>query len=47
MPLSALGRLGHLNIEHPMLFQMNPNTERVTHCGVLEFVDEGFIHMPS
>lgn len=49
MPLSALDRLGGLNIEYPMLFQIkHPITERATHCGVLEFVaDEGFIHMPS
>ncbi|ONM30074.1 Ubiquitin fusion degradation UFD1 family protein [Zea mays] len=49
MPLSALDRLGGLNIEYPMLFQIkHPSTERATHCGVLEFVaDEGFIHMPS
>jgi len=50
MPLSALDRLARLiNIQYPMLFQIkNPSTERVTHCGVLEFVaDEGFIHMPS
>jgi ubiquitin fusion degradation protein 1 len=48
MPLSALDLLGHLNIEHSMLFEKNPNRERVMHCGVLEFVAyEGFIHMPS
>jgi ubiquitin fusion degradation protein 1 len=50
MPPSALDRLTRLNnIQFPMMFQIkNPSTERVTHCGVLEFVaDEGFIHMPS
>lgn len=31
-----------------MLFQLiNPSAERVTHCGVLEFVaDEGIIYIP-
>lgn len=49
MPTSALDRLENLNIAYPQLFQIkNPSTERVTHCGVLEFnADEGFIHMPS
>ncbi|WVZ72235.1 hypothetical protein U9M48_020729 [Paspalum notatum var. saurae] len=48
MPQSALDRLDGLTIQYPMLFQIqNPGTERVTHCGVLEFTaDEGFIHMP-
>ena len=47
--LSALDRLEHLDTEYPMLFQIkNPSTERVTHCGVHEFVaEEGFIHMPT
>ncbi|KAG2587028.1 hypothetical protein PVAP13_5NG095500 [Panicum virgatum] len=49
MPPSALDRLSRLNVEYPMLFQIkNPSTERVTHCGVHEFVaEEGFIHMPT
>lgn len=31
-----------------MLFELhNPATERVSHCGVLEFIaDEGMIYMP-
>jgi len=49
MPPSALDRLSRLNVDYPMLFQIqNPSTERVTHCGVHEFVaEEGFIHMPT
>ncbi|OEL19179.1 Ubiquitin fusion degradation protein 1-like protein, partial [Dichanthelium oligosanthes] len=49
MPASALDRLSRLNIDFPMMFQIQkPSTERVTHCSVLEFVaEEGFIHMPS
>ncbi|CAJ1955690.1 unnamed protein product [Sphenostylis stenocarpa] len=48
MPPSALDRLASLHIEYPMLFQLkNPSAERVTHCGVLEFVaDEGIIYLP-
>ncbi|KAG2371302.1 uncharacterized protein HKW66_Vig0214760 [Vigna angularis] len=48
MPPSALDRLASLHIEYPMLFQLiNPSAERVTHCGVLEFVaDEGIIYIP-
>ncbi|KAJ1282641.1 hypothetical protein BS78_03G067300 [Paspalum vaginatum] len=49
MPQSAFDRLDGLNVQYPMMFQIqNPSTERVTHCGVLEFTaDEGFIHMPA
>ncbi|KAB1206412.1 hypothetical protein CJ030_MR7G027612 [Morella rubra] len=48
MPPSALDRLASLQIEYPMLFELtNPAAERVTHCGVLEFVaDEGLIYLP-
>ncbi|XP_014674542.1 PREDICTED: ubiquitin fusion degradation protein 1 homolog [Priapulus caudatus] len=48
MPPSALDQLTRLNIEYPMLFKLtNKNTDRVTHCGVLEFVaDEGKIYLP-
>lgn len=37
-----------LHIEYPMLFQLkNPSAEKVTHCGVLEFIsDEGIIYIP-
>ncbi|KAL6627454.1 hypothetical protein ACP70R_031180 [Stipagrostis hirtigluma subsp. patula] len=49
MPQSALDRLTSLNIAYPMQFQIqNPGNERVSHCGVLEFVaEEGFIHIPT
>lgn len=48
MPPSALDQLTRLNINYPMLFKLvNKNTNRVTHCGVLEFVaDEGKIYLP-
>uniref|UniRef100_A0A3Q2XK88 Ubiquitin recognition factor in ER-associated degradation protein 1 n=1 Tax=Hippocampus comes TaxID=109280 RepID=A0A3Q2XK88_HIPCM len=43
MPPSALDQLSRLNITYPMLFKLtNKNSDRMTHCGVLEFVaDEG------
>ncbi|XP_057428621.1 uncharacterized protein LOC130722048 [Lotus japonicus] len=49
MPLSALDKLASLHIEYPMLFELqNPSAEKVTHCGVLEFVaEEGFIYVPN
>ncbi|KAK4747768.1 hypothetical protein SAY87_014354 [Trapa incisa] len=48
MPPSALDRLASLNIDYPMLFELrNKETERVSHCGVLEFIaEEGMIYMP-
>ncbi|CAI0393370.1 unnamed protein product [Linum tenue] len=48
MPPSALERLASLHIDYPMLFELhNPSIERVTHCGVLEFVaEEGLIYLP-
>ncbi|XP_068656292.1 uncharacterized protein [Aristolochia californica] len=48
MPPSALDRLASLHIDYPMLFELrNPATERVSHCGVLEFIaDEGMIYLP-
>ncbi|KAL5816965.1 hypothetical protein ACOSQ3_025343 [Xanthoceras sorbifolium] len=48
MPPSALDRLASLHIEYPMLFELsNTSAERVTHCGVLEFIaDEGLIYLP-
>ncbi|XP_015161206.1 ubiquitin fusion degradation protein 1 homolog isoform X1 [Solanum tuberosum] len=48
MPPSALDRLASLHIDYPMLFELrNDSTERVSHCGVLEFIaEEGMIHMP-
>ena len=48
MPPSALDRLASLHIDYPMLFELrNDSTERVSHCGVLEFIaEEGLIYMP-
>lgn len=48
LPPSALDQLTRLNIVYPMLFKLtNPHKERVTHCGVLEFIaDEGKCYMP-
>jgi ubiquitin fusion degradation protein 1 len=48
MPASALDRLASLHIEYPMLFELRSGaTDRVSHCGVLEFVaEEGMIIMP-
>nr|QBH74161.1 ubiquitin fusion degradaton protein [Carausius morosus] len=48
MPPSALDQLTRLNIVYPMLFKLtNKKSNRVTHCGVLEFVaDEGKVYLP-
>lgn len=48
MPPSALEQLTRLNINYPMLFKLsNKKTNRITHCGVLEFVaDEGKVFLP-
>ncbi|KAI3780857.1 hypothetical protein L2E82_10850 [Cichorium intybus] len=48
MPPSALDRLASLHIDYPMLFELrNVSSERVSHCGVLEFIaEEGLIYMP-
>lgn len=48
MPPSALDRLASLHIDYPMLFELqNHAAERVSHCGVLEFIaEEGMIYMP-
>lgn len=48
MPSSALEQLSRLNIDFPMLFKLkNKKTNRITHCGVLEFVaDEGKVYLP-
>ncbi|KAJ9591503.1 hypothetical protein L9F63_001989 [Diploptera punctata] len=48
MPPSALDQLTRLNIVYPMLFKLtNKRTNRITHCGVLEFVaDEGKVYLP-
>ncbi|CAK9166528.1 unnamed protein product [Ilex paraguariensis] len=49
MPPSALNRLVALEIDYPMLFEIqNPNTGRVSYCGVHEFIaEEGLIFMPE
>ncbi|KAK9892544.1 hypothetical protein WA026_020527 [Henosepilachna vigintioctopunctata] len=48
MPPSALDQLTRLNISYPMLFKLtNQKVNRVSHCGVLEFVaDEGRVYLP-
>ncbi|KAL9312428.1 hypothetical protein ACSQ67_017880 [Phaseolus vulgaris] len=48
MPPSALDHLAFLRIDYPMMFKLtNGASERVSHCGVLEFIaDEGTIYMP-
>uniref|UniRef100_A0A1B6HJF9 Ubiquitin fusion degradation protein 1 homolog n=1 Tax=Homalodisca liturata TaxID=320908 RepID=A0A1B6HJF9_9HEMI len=48
MPPSALDHLTQLNITYPMLFKLtNRRINRVSHCGVLEFVaDEGNVYLP-
>uniref|UniRef100_A0A0A9WCH1 Ubiquitin fusion degradation protein 1 homolog n=2 Tax=Lygus hesperus TaxID=30085 RepID=A0A0A9WCH1_LYGHE len=48
MPPSALDHLTRLNINYPMLFKLtNTAMDRVTHCGVLEFVaGEGKVYLP-
>ena len=48
MPPSALEQLTRLNIDYPMVFKLtNKKTNRITHCGVLEFVaDEGKVYLP-
>ncbi|XP_028752489.1 ubiquitin fusion degradation protein 1 homolog [Neltuma alba] len=48
MPPSALDRLASLHIDYPMLFELrNEAAERVSHCGVLEFIaEEGMVYMP-
>ncbi|RDX67614.1 Ubiquitin recognition factor in ER-associated degradation protein 1, partial [Mucuna pruriens] len=48
MPPSALDRLAFLRIDYPIMFELtNGASERVSHCGVLEFIaDEGTIYMP-
>lgn len=48
MPPSALDHLTQLNVSYPMLFKLtNKKMNRVTHCGVLEFVaDEGNVYLP-
>lgn len=46
--LGLLYATASLHIDYPMLFELrNAGTERVSHCGVLEFIaEEGMIYMP-
>ncbi|CAG0924168.1 unnamed protein product [Notodromas monacha] len=48
MPQSALDQLTQLNMPYPLLFKLtNETANRVTHCGVLEFVaEEGKLYVP-
>lgn len=48
MPPSALDQLTRLSVVYPMLFRLTNNEiNKVTHCGVLEFVaDEGKVYLP-
>lgn len=51
LPSSSLDWLVRLNIQYPMMFKItnvNPESQRVTHCGVLEFLaEEGRCYLPS
>ncbi|KAF7147759.1 hypothetical protein RHSIM_Rhsim03G0004800 [Rhododendron simsii] len=49
IPLSAFDQLMSLKIKYPMVFEIiNPECERASHCGVLEFsADEGFVFLPE
>lgn len=47
LPPSALDSLTRLNIQYPMLFQLESHQGRKTHVGVLEFVaEEGHCYLP-
>ena len=48
MLIQRLNPAASLHIDYPMLFELrNAATERVSHCGVLEFIaEEGMIYMP-
>ncbi|KAK0408653.1 hypothetical protein QR680_004075 [Steinernema hermaphroditum] len=51
LPNSALDTLIRLNIQYPMMFKItniNPDHQKATHCGVLEFLaEEGRCYVPS
>uniref|UniRef100_A0AC35FUY5 Ubiquitin fusion degradaton protein n=1 Tax=Panagrolaimus sp. PS1159 TaxID=55785 RepID=A0AC35FUY5_9BILA len=49
LPNFVLDQLVRLNIQYPMLFKItNRTVQRVTHCGVLEFLaEEGKCYLPS
>lgn len=48
LPPSAFDTLARLNVDYPMLFQLqSPDKGTMTHCGVLEFTaEEGSIYIP-
>ena len=48
LPPSAFDTLARLNVDYPMLFQLqSPDKGTLTHCGVLEFTaEEGSIYIP-
>lgn len=50
MPPSSLSQIVSLPMKYPLLFKIQScsNTDKISHCGVLEFdADEGFVHMPE
>lgn len=51
LPNSALDQLTRLNVQYPLLFRLqnpDPNHQRVTHAGVLEFMaEEGKCYLPA
>ena len=48
LPQSALDNLAHMNVQYPMLFEIENNlVGKKSHCGVLEFsAEEGWCYMP-
>ncbi|CAG8464694.1 15596_t:CDS:10 [Acaulospora morrowiae] len=48
LPPSALAKLASLNIEYPMLFELNNANKQIrSHAGVLEFIaEEGRVYLP-
>jgi hypothetical protein len=47
LPPSAFDTLVRLQVDYPMLFQLNSNNGRHTHSGVLEFTaEEGCVYIP-
>ncbi|OEJ86017.1 Ubiquitin fusion degradation protein 1 [Hanseniaspora osmophila] len=49
LPPSALNKLIMLNIRYPMLFELkSPDSSKITHAGVWEFVaEEGRVYLPN
>ncbi len=47
LPPSALDHLARLNVNYPMLFELEARSGRKTHCGVQEFIaEEGHANLP-